>query len=261
MSEKNSLPASPAIKTAPASVSGVPTGSGATSPVAGGNAPGAPARLVATSPASASVIKAGGNKGGRPRADGLVPGSPEAIAEDRRKEAERSAKRREVAKVRELQENPYRLSPSDAPAPGATATQIPVTDGQPSLEAVDWRPEDFNQVAVDSVELAEAWNINRHVKRRVDGGLAPSVVALAQSECAFPPGTKKSLQSSSPAGLAKLFNTLHVPIAFKPFISTFPALTYLVVRDFQICAREDDLIAKVAAERKATEAPPAEPKP
>src|SRR5579872_2301004 len=54
---------------------------------------------VATTPhASATAAKHGGLRGGKKRDDGLVPGSPEALEADKKKDAERKRKEREEAK-------------------------------------------------------------------------------------------------------------------------------------------------------------------
>lgn len=210
--------------------------------------------LVAPAPAAPGVIRFGGNKGGRPRKDGLTPGSPEAIAADRDADAKRKREARAAASAQRMATNPPRLAPLASPVANTPAQTIPVVDGPPVDAPVNWLASDFNQVAVDSIELADLWNIQRHVKRRLDGKLPHSIVAATADEVGFPAKSKQSLQSSSPAGLAWAFNALGVPVAFKPFVSTFPALTYLVLRDFSIMAKEDKLIAEEKERREKADA-------
>jgi hypothetical protein len=187
----------------------------------------------------------GGNAGRKTRADGLKPGSPEAIEADRRRDAERKRREREQKRL----ETPPPPLPATAPGPLDSAPMPPPPEngadagplGDPLLL---WTPEDFRSVAAELVELAEAWRVDSHTKHAAAGRLPKPVVEEIARGAAFPPGSKKSLSNSSPATLAKMFNALKVPLAVKSVITTAPALAYIIVRDLQTSARIEKLIAE-----------------
>lgn len=198
----------------------------------------------------------GGNVGKKAaRADGLKPGSPEAVEADRRADA---ARKRE-ARLKEKLATPPPPLPAGTPpavetmagAPDAPADALAVLQVDPVLA---WSPDDFRQCAGELVELCEAWRIDSHTKRAAEGKLPGAVVKEIANGAAFPPGSKKSLSTSSPVTLAKMFNALKVPLAVKPIITTAPALAYIIVRDLQTSARIEKLIAE---HKEHTDAPKA----
>ena len=83
-------------------------------------------------PAKPSVAAFGGLRGGRKRADGLVPGSPEAHEADKAKDAER----KRLARLREAEQNPVPL-PSAPVGPGVVVggAVAPVVDGASPVPA------------------------------------------------------------------------------------------------------------------------------
>lgn len=202
----------------------------------------------------------GGNVGRKPRADGLKPGSPEAIEADRKRDADR--KRRERAEKRAATAPPVLPAataplPLDPPAPGAPV-DIPQDGGAvaPAPDPVGgWTAEDFTYAAPELVELAEMWRVNQRTKEAVDYGFPRPVVEEYAKRTAFPPKAKASLSKSSAPVLADLFNTLKLPLKLKPAVATFPALVFLIARDFMI-GRE---MAGQAAEEKARQPEPEKP--
>jgi hypothetical protein len=176
----------------------------------------------------------GGNPTGRTRKDGLKPGSPEAAEADKKRNAERMATKRAAEKSAA---QPPAL-PASTPGTSAVlsnpgATTIPVVDGFQEPASVGWLAEDFKQVAPDTLDLLEQWRIADKVSLAEEGKLSGAVVRQIEKDAAFPAPAKRSLQSSSPAALAKLFNTLNVPVALKSYITTCPTILYLIVRDMQ----------------------------
>lgn len=243
----------PIAKVAPPApgVPGVSTGSAPAGVVASVKPPVETPRLHSSNDASQTVPLFGGHRGGKKRADGLVNGSPEAIEADKRKNAERMRLAR--AKAAELRP----VAPLPSREPGmvdAPATTIPVMDGLPGDAVLQWTAEDFRQVAVDCVELAEAWRVDAHVQHAKAGKLPRPVVEEIGRDAAFPRGTKNSLSNSSPATLAKAFNAMNVPIALKSVITTAPALVYVIIRDFQLQSKIERLI-EADKEQKPKPAP------
>jgi hypothetical protein len=200
----------------------------------------------------------GGNAGRKTRADGLKPGSPAALAADRLADAERKRKEREA---RRLVTPPPALPAATPPAVDSVAATAEAAAGFVAGGEVDpvlaWSPDDFRQCAGELVDLAEAWRIDCHAKRAAEGKLPGAVVKEIAAGAAFPPGSKKSLATSSPVTLAKMFNALKVPLAVKPVITTAPALAYIIVRDLQTSARIESLIAEHKAHTEGQKATPA----
>lgn len=218
----------PIPKTSPVSVPGVSAGATPVAPVASTPSTGANAG-VGVQP-TASPVKFGGNPTGRTRNDGLKSGSPEAVEADRKRNAERMRENR--AKVRS--EQPAEPLPSALPSvAGDSSTRISVTDGGFDAPSVGWSAEDFKQVAPSTIELFEQWRISAAIDLAEEGKLSGAVVKKIASDAAFPIPAKRSLCDTSPAALAKLFNTLNVPTAFKAYITTGPTILFLIVRDFQ----------------------------
>lgn len=243
----------PVAKTPPPApgVPGVPAGSPPVAPVAGGNAPVEIPKLAVSDVAKQTVPLFGGLRGGRPRLDGLKPGSPEARDADRRKNSERMAANRE--RERRAKEPPALPARAAGALDDPGAQTIPVVDGLGLDPVVQWAPEDFRQVAVDCVELAEAWRVDAHTKTAAAGHLPRAVVEEIARDAAFPKGTKNSLSNASPATLAKMFNAMKVPLALKSVIATAPALTFLIIRDFQLTAKIERLVAADKSEKAQPE--------
>ncbi len=177
--------------------------------------------------------------------DGLKSGSPEAISADRDRDAER--KRRERAEKRAA-ETPPTLPVGAPPALDALENPTEALAGHDAVTVVDpvgaCTADDFRGAAVELVELAEAWRIDTRTRQAAVGKLPRPVVEEIGKAAAFPPGSKKSLSNSSPATLAKMFNSLQVPVALKSVVSAVPALAYIIVRDIQTGARIEKLITE-----------------
>ena len=121
---------------------------------------------------------------------------------------------------------------------------------------MQWCAADFNSTAPEIVELVEAWRIDSHTKRAVEGKLPVRVVEEIAKDAAFPPSSKKSLSRSSPEALAKFCNMIGLPVRFRPMMSSAPALAYIVLRDFQTGARINKLIAMEEERNKPAPAKP-----
>jgi len=238
---------------------GVPAGSPTPQPVATPGVPVAPG-----GPAGAPVPIAkplfGGNVGKQFRKDGLKAGSPEARAAIRAKDV---ARKRLDRATKAAAIPPPPLPASDSPLPDTLAMpgapEAGVLGGQLVDPVVLWTPEDFRGAATELVELAEAWRIDAHTRRAVAGKLPRKVVEEVAKDAAFPPGSKRSLSTSSPVTLAKMFNALRVPISLKAVITTAPALVYIIVRDLQTGSRIEKLIALELEREKPSAAAPMAP--
>jgi len=238
------------------SVPGVPAGKTLAPPLVTTPPPGEPARLPSNPDAAKkSVIAAGGNKGGRPRNDGLVPGSAEAIEKDRLADAER--KRNERARASAAKLPPPLPSPetqNSAPAPSSgLASPVVATEG------LEWVPADLQQIAPELIDLLETLDVTDQISLATEGKLPDRVVSQIGKDAAWPVPTKQTLRNSSPATLAKVFNALSVPLAFKPYVTTCPLVVYLYLRRVQNLEAIKKLIAEESARR--TPAAPVAPTP
>src|SRR5439155_22316338 len=82
--------------------------------------------------AVATVPRFGGLRGGKPRTDGLIPGSPEAAAADRERDARRKRQRRDTVKPPE----PAPLPSQAAPVAGPAATPVVRVTAHPGMSPV-----------------------------------------------------------------------------------------------------------------------------
>lgn len=222
----------PISKISPASVPGVPAGSPPVGGVEQKPTPGETGGQVPVA-APASPVAFGGNPTGRTRKDGLKPGSPEAADADRKRNAERMAQKRAAEKSAAPPPVLPPPAPSSAVLSDSGAKTIPVADGFMEPASVDWMAEDFKQVAPDTIDLLEQWRVADKISLAEEGKLTAPVIRQIEKDAAFPAPAKRSLQTSSPAAIAKLFNALRVPVALKSYITTCPTLLYLIVRDMQ----------------------------
>lgn len=200
----------------------------------------------------ATVIPKGGNSGGRPRDDGLVPGSEAAKEADRKKEAERSKRRRAEAKLADLAAGKAPTLPAVVTnGPGPVPPESSALAGGMVVAPLGWLAADFQSIAPHTLDLVEQWRIQSKIELAEEGKLAGPVVAQIGKDAAFPPLAKASLRETSPEFLARVFNACHIPIALKPYISTCPTICYLIVRDMQQTAN----IRKLIESEHARQAP------
>lgn len=228
---------------APDNLPRVPAGKSNPESLATGNAAGATVGNDAAKNSAPAKIPFGGNVGKKVRADGLKPGSPEALAADRAKDAQRKRDERAAkAAATPPPPLPSRPAPPLAELENKTPAQIAAVDSVQIAPVDLWVADDLRQCSVEIVSLVESWRVISHTKRAIKGNLPPLVVDEIKKDAAFPPDTKKSLSNSSPATLAKMFNELNVPVSLKSIVTTAPALLYLIVRDLQTGSRIEKLI-------------------
>ncbi len=241
----------------PADLPGVPAGSPPVGNVASEPVSSAPSgQTPIAAPAAPAAF--GGNPTGRTRKDGLKPGSTEAAEADRKRNAERMASKRAAEKSAALPPPlPASTTGTSAVLSDSGSTKIPVTDGVTEPAGVDWTDADFKQVAPDTIDLLEQWRVADKISLAEEGKLSGVVVRQIEKDAAFPAPAKRSLQSSCPAALAKLFNALRVPVALKSYITTCPTLLYLIVRDMQ---QRSEIRKLIQSEAERASKPPEENK-
>ncbi len=230
----------------------------ASSPPASPVAPGTPAGLdphaAPAVSAVASVPLFGGQRGGRPRKDGLKPGSPEAIAADKLRDAER----KRLSRARASGEPPPlpAAGVADPAAPPAAGGDVLRDGGELPLaapQAPDWAPEDVQPAVVQLVSLGEDIAVRQIGDRARSANLDGALLAEIEKDAAWNPSAKKNLvQGGSPLAAGAL-NKLHVPKAAAPFLTYVPGLTMIVSNHLRLLKRLDALIE---AAHKTTEKKP-----
>lgn len=144
--------------------------------------------------AEAISTRFGGSPTGRPRADGLRSGSPEALAADREKSKERKRKSRESK----------RLAKDAPPLPSlGDDGETPV----PALAAVPWEPALLEPVVHEMMTALEALSIRQITARAAKVPDAPpGFVETVASDASWNVPAKTALQSSLPQVACKWLN-------------------------------------------------------
>lgn len=211
-------------------------------PVAGAPAPGLVASPAAAGSAVAGAPLFGGLRGGRPRKDGLIPGSDEAREADRLKDAERKRKARAAAPPPPL---PPAEPALDAPPAEADGGPVLRGGGELPLDAApppDWAAEDLQSATNQLVAMLEDIDV-RHIEDKcksanLDGALVAEIVKDARWNAS----AKKSVAGGGAPILAKVLNKLHVPKGAKPVLDFIPGLGLILAERHQLNKRLDALI-------------------
>lgn len=201
-----------------------------------------------------SVTEAGGNRGGRPRKDGLVPGSDAALAVDRKKDAEYQKQKRAdktAARVAALKPNPNVTEPAldIAPRPGE-APPVGLVP-QPVVSTPDWLPSDLQPLAETGVPLLEEWRQSRRRKILAPLNLDAAATSKILSETRWPDFARNSLKQSAPETLASLANWCSLPKELKPHLVSIPALAFLIQHEMECDARLEKIVKEQLARQQA----------
>lgn len=252
-------------KSTPASVPGVPAAKPDSGNVAKATTPGAtsnpappPVLPVGNVEATAaSIARANGLRGGRPRKDGLIPGSEEA------RQADNNAARDRMQRLRDNRKASAPLPPlppAATPEPGATPSvdgappqTIPVHfPGNVGLAPVAWTPADLQPVVESSIGVGEAWDYADNKKIIAPLELDAAAQSRILQPTRWPEVAKLGLQRGGAESLAEIFNALGVPVAVKKHLLSLPSVALLV----QHVATNKAELRKLVAEEVAKKNPP-----
>lgn len=201
--------------------------------------------------ASSLAVKHGGNKGGRKREDGLVPGSPEALAADRKRDAER--KKRERATVSEQRlpaPLPPVISPLDRPVqPGGDS--LLAGAGIEDASFLPWSGEMVTPAIIQSVALLQELE-KGYVEKKLAAANIPvtewnKILDMAK----WPDLAVRGITKSGGDATARLLNYLGISSKYKDVLNFCPSLIFFVLDRMKFYKRLDELV-KVAN-------PPAQP--
>ena len=178
-------------------------------PVVGNNGPagGSPGSGRPGADATATVIKHAGNRGGKPRSDGLVPGSTEALEADR--EADRVRKQITRANAAAAAEPPPIVSMHAAQAPGAAVVALPGAQAGPyagPVPPVLWTAEHLRKICDLIVGTGEEFCLGQLVAKMRKVGMPKALIEEIEKDAAWSAMTKESLNFALPELLAKWLN-------------------------------------------------------
>lgn len=235
---------------APVAVAGQPT------PAA--NAAAAPALPVAV-PAKdkSTVIAFGGDRGGRPRLDGLVPGSEEARKADLEKK--RIAEQRRRDRLRAAEQT---IGNPPPPLPARSATTPPPLGGSPEapvqgpagalvMPGTEWTAVEAQPIVVTALPLIEHVMHAGSLRKLAELKAPASLLNEVRATLAWPVEAKRSLEMTLPAPTAKMLNAAGVPNTFKEEISCLPAIALLIQHERSASEKLDKIIAELRNQRKA----------
>lgn len=233
--------ANPPEKTTPAAVPGVPAAKANSQPVATPS-PAPVAKANATPPpalpagdvtaSQREVARLNGLKGGRPRKDGLVPGSAEADAADKEKARARMARLRGERQtiLSTVAPLPAATTPEPGTSPsGATSTQTIAVDfaGQPPLAPLGWTPTDLQPVVENTLAVGEEWDYADNKKIIAPLELDAAAQSRVLQPTRWPQAAKTGLMQGGAQSLAQLFNAIGVPVGVKNHLLAIPAAARL----------------------------------
>jgi hypothetical protein len=186
----------------------------------------------------------GGNRGGKARKDGLVPGSARAAEADRAKERERKRIAREDA-ARLAQPPPL---PS-ATAPGEAATAPVAGAAEPgavrlvAAPVLPWQPETLKNLFEQLLEAAEEGRVAAFLGKCAEAKLTAELVREIKADAHFPKAAKVLLADALPRLAAKWLNRSGMSAEYQDEISCLTAMVLIVQHDRGISSKLDELIA------------------
>ncbi len=199
-----------------------------------------------------SVPLFGGYVGGRPRKDGLKPGSPEAKAADLEKDRLRKARKAAAERAAIEAANPQPLPaavPGSIPASTvAVGAGLPVPDA-PAV-AVPWESAQLKPLFDQLLPAVEALTVRQIVDRAEKAKLPQAVVNAVEKDCAWSEPSRKALAVATPQVAAKWLNKSGISAENQPELVMGTAICAIVVGHTRVLRRLDKLIATQAQEQK-----------
>ena len=233
----------------PGTDSGTPPPKTLAPPVAGRPVPAQAGNVDTGSNLKPRVELFGGLRGGRKRKDGLVPGSPEALAADREKDAER----KRLARERDRLANPAPLPPASAAT--ATATLPPVQNaavptpdnlgtftGVENFETVAWLAKDVEPLVNELVELTEELCQTAINSRCKKARLPMEIAKEIESDARWATRAKAMIKQGGADLFAQLMNKSQIPLAIRPYILITIGSLQIAIGQMKILKRLDQLI-------------------
>lgn len=211
-------------------------------------APAAPPTEAANAPAATSAVatvpKFGGLRGGKPRKDGLVPGSTEAAAADRdrdrrRKEADRKAV------------EPAPLPSMGAPVASPAATPLAGEVAQPGVAPVSFVPWDaqtlkplFDQL----IPTVEDLHVDHLTGMAEQAKCSAEIVKEIGRDARWPGPSRKAIEISAPQVAAKWLNKSGISAENQPEVVLGTAIVSIAVSHRKLALKLQKLLEVRKAE-------------
>jgi hypothetical protein len=236
-------------------IKGTPPPAPAAPPVAGDAKGGPPGGPPPGSAAKVTAPKFGGLRGGKGRKDGLVPGTPEAVEADRKRDAERKRKERQPdpAPLPGAARPPEGVfcSPS---APGDALAAVPGPEGAP---VVPWDAAQLKDVFGLLIPAAEELSLAQVRGKCQKARLPVEVIREIEADCKWKDQTRKGFEFSGPRVAAKWLNRFGVPSGTQDEIVFLTCAAIVLKSHIQVLKRLDELAAKAnVPTSKTPETPP-----
>lgn len=234
-------------------------GTGHPPTMADGSSSNTPSNNAPPVAAQDSVPSFGGLRGGRPRKDGLIPGSVEALEADRKKDRIRKQR----ARSRRRDDDPSPLPSahsSDHPTSSASDRNPPIGNLSLGGSSMPWQPEMLKPLFDQLLPTVEKVTINQIAGRAEVAKLPSAVVREIERDAAWNDVTKKALEMSAPQLAAKYLNKSGVSSDNQPEVVFGTALASIVTSHTLLLRKLDKLIAATNPESSTHQAKSAPPK-
>jgi hypothetical protein len=201
---------------------------------------------VSAHPPGPSVIPFGGNRGGRPRKDGLTPGSEAALKADREKDAKRKRDRR----VELAAQNPPVLPSAPVAEPGEPIdpnaspadhlVPLPVVSDAP---VISWLAKDVEPLAKELILLTEELASKSISTRANKARLPKEIVDEITADARWNERAKAMILSGSSDLFAKYLNESGISVELRPWIMIGVGTMQIALGHLKLISRLDKLIA------------------
>jgi hypothetical protein len=193
----------------------------------------------------------GGFRGGRKRADGLTPGSKEAVEADRKKDRER--KKREYDARKAALEPPalpsVKAALADSPAPPAAG--VSAESGPPAPAPLPWQAETLKPLFEQLLPTVEDLTARQITSRAEKAKLPPDLLKEIARDARWPSPAKKAVDIAAPQVAAKWLNRAGLSAEYQPELVLFTAVAAIGANQQAVLHRLDKLIALREAAEKA----------
>ncbi len=198
----------------------------------------------------------GGNRGGKPRKDGLPPGSPQADEADRKADTERKRlARQNSAQLAEPAPLPALAAPGPGPEPAPPGAVVPAAPGEGAAPepVVPWDPATLRPLFEELIEGAEESRVQKFRNMATEGGLPDKLVQEIARDAKYPPMAKRTMSITAPNVTAKAFNRIGLSGKYSDEAILATALIANLVKGRRLQAKLQKLIEQNQARKKELE--------
>jgi hypothetical protein len=249
----------PVASTPPGKTGGEKTSAPPAPTVAGGNQPGQSQTVPAANSGKSSVPLFGGYKGGKKRKDGLKPGSPEAVAADKKRNADRM---REARAANRAAVEPAPI-PADFPATPTAAGEaaapvriaVDFAGVEPVPPPVAWDAKEVKELMGEILPMIEELRIQARLRKLKLANLPPDVAKqiMDDAEKGWPQKARQMVEKNLSVISAKYLNEAGVSPELQPWIGTVGGLLIILSSEVAFHKRMDKVI-RAANEPKTEKA-------